>query len=98
MTPPSKASARVAAVLRLLQIGLASLVVSAAFRSAKKGLVYDFGTRVFEAGPYWVAAIGTALLLFFYQDKVEALLQRVPRVVLDAAFLVAGFLSFKHFT
>lgn len=84
--------------LRLIQVGLASLIVAAAFRAPKRGFVFDFGGRVFHAGPYWLLAVAVLVVSYLRHEQVARFVARIPRVVLDALFFVAAFLLVKRFT
>ncbi|MBK7396510.1 MAG: hypothetical protein IPJ34_09480 [Myxococcales bacterium] len=84
--------------LRLIQVGLASLIVAAAFRAPKRGFVFDFGGRVFHAGPYWLLAIAVLVVSYLRHEQVARFVARIPRVVLDVLFFTAAFLLVKRFT
>lgn len=85
-------------LLRLLQIGTASLVVAAAFRAPKRGFVFDFGPRILSAGPWWVLALGLAFAFYRWPAPIARALARIPRVALDVFFLVVAFLAIRRFT
>ncbi len=84
--------------LRLIQVGLASLIVAAAFRAPRHGFVFDFGGRVFHAGPYWLLAVAVLVGSYLRQAEVARRIARIPRVVLDVVFFAVAFLLVKRFT
>lgn len=85
-------------LLRLLQIGGASLIVAAAFRAPKRGFSFDFGPRIFAAGPFWALAVAVAIAFYLRPEPIARAVGRIPRVALDLFFLVVGFLTIRRFT